>query len=557
MNSFNSPLEAFLYWEKSTPKNPFLKQFSGDQIITYSYKSAGEEIRSFAAALNGYNLPEKSHIAILSKNCAHWILADLAIMMAGHVSIPVDSTLNAESINQILVHSESKIVILGPLDHYESQKKGIPAIIKINIGQSAESEGHTWEELVTKNPPLLKIRQQKKDDLLTIIYTSGTTKKPKGVMHSAGNIMEVANSFKNDIIPHLNSTLPKNPKNFSYLPFTHISERVSTVGSFLLLGGVTYIPESNQTFLKNIKVAKPHIFGSVPTVWIKYHEQILESISQKKLDTVLKTPVIGPYIKRKIIRRMGFSDTIYFICGSANLSVDLIKWFQKLGVEIHQAYGTTEDMALSHFNLPGANKIGTVGKALPNIKIKLIEQGEILIKNNCLMMGYFKDPELSKNAFDANGYFKTGDIGRYDKQGYLTVIGRKKTQFKTDNGKYVSPEYIESKLVQNINIEQACVVGENLPKPIAIVNLSDTGKRKVKQQVAESIYKTLFVMNDALEKHEKIQKVIITKDTWTVDNMLLTPTLKIKRLHIESVYKANYKSWYNNKEEIIFEDQIT
>ncbi len=190
MNPFKSPLHAFLHWEKETPNRVFLKQPINGKTINYTFAEAGIEARKIATTINAYNLPTQSHIALLSKNCAHWILSDLAIMMSGHVSIPIYPTLTAEAIHQILEHSETKAIIIGKLDNFKSQKSGIPNIPKISIGLYGEKEGDLWEDLLLKNNPLKKVFVTNSENLHTIIYTSGTTGTPKGVMHTVGNFME-------------------------------------------------------------------------------------------------------------------------------------------------------------------------------------------------------------------------------------------------------------------------------------------------------------------------------------------------------------------------------
>ncbi|MGB5822312.1 MAG: AMP-binding protein, partial [Saonia sp.] len=247
MHTFASPLEAFLYWEKETPNVAFLNQPIDRKIITYTYASAGEEIRKIASALQAYKLTEKSHIALLSKNCAHWMMSDLAIMMAGHVSIPIYPTLNANSIHQILVHSDTKGIIIGKLDDFASQKEGIPEMHKISVGLYGASEGDLWEELLEKHEAVSEPYPQQADDLVTIIYTSGTTGMPKGAMHTVGSFIESAHTLANLV------SLPKNPRLFSYLPLSHIAERAGVGMRGLVLGAQFYFAESLDTFAADLE----------------------------------------------------------------------------------------------------------------------------------------------------------------------------------------------------------------------------------------------------------------------------------------------------------------
>ena len=547
MSNFNSPLEAFLHWESETPNRIFLNQPINGKAMQYTFKEAGLETRKIAATIKTYNLPDKSHVAILSKNCAHWIMADLAIMMSSHVSIPIYPTLNASSINQILSHSESKVVIIGKLDDFESQKPGIPEIHKISIGLYGENEGELWENIVEKQQPIDNISLPDKEDMHTIIYTSGTTGIPKGVMHTVGNFAVCINT----IIPVIN--LPAQPKLFSYLPLAHVAERVGIGTHGLFVGAQFSFPESLETFASDLEQCQPHLFFAVPRIWAKFQEKILEKLPQKKLNRLLKIPFLNRVIKKKLKQKLGLKNAEYIVSGAAPLSLSLIEWFQKIDVTIFQVYGMTEDCIISHCTRPGFNKNGTVGKAWENINAKLSPEGEILIKNKCLMKGYFKAPEITASVFDDEGYLKTGDIGEYDHDGFLTITGRVKDQFKTDKGKYISPAPLELLLSKNTDIEQVCIVGMGIPQPIALITLSELGRVKSIADLSKGLIKTIEEVNPNFEKHEKIEKVVIMKEDWTVDNGLTTPTLKVKRNSIEKIHQQFYKVWFEDKDQVIFE----
>jgi long-chain acyl-CoA synthetase len=213
----------------------------------------------------------------------------------------------------------------------------------------------------------------------------------------------------------------------------------------------------------------------------------------------------------------------------------------------------TEDCCVSHFNTIHDDKIGTVGKTLFNVKAKLSDVGEICIKNDCLMKGYFKEPEITASVFDSEGYLKTGDIGEFDHDGFLSITGRVKDQFKTDKGKYISPSHIELILSKNTDIEQICIVGTGIPQPIALITLSELGKIKTKEALSNSLIESVKSMNPSLEKHEKIEKVVIMKEDWSVDNGLTTPTMKVKRNSIEKIHQQFYKEWFEMDDKVIFE----
>ena len=546
MKDFKSPLEAFLYWEKNTPDNLFLHQPIKSKAVIYSFAKVGLEARKIASALHDLGLKKGDHVALLSKNCAHWVMADIAIMMAGCVSIPIYPTLNDISIKQILEHSDTKAIIIGKLDNFESQKKGIPNMPIISVGMFGIEEGELWEEIQKNNKPLEVINVPNSEDLHTIIYTSGTTGTPKGVMHTVNNF-SVSSKALTGIIK-----APDNMRQFSYLPLAHVAERAICNNAFVM-GSSIYFSDTLETFAKDLENCQPHFFFAVPRIWTKFREKILESIPQKKLNILLNIPILNTTVKNKLKHKLGLRHAIFIASAAAPISADLVKWFKKLDINILQGYGMTEDGCVSHFNTPEANKIGTVGKTLKEAKAKLSPEGEICIKNDCLMKGYYKAPELTSSMFDDEGYLKTGDIGEYDHDGYLTITGRVKDQFKTDKGKYISPSNIELMLSKNTDIEQICVVGTGIPQPIALVTLSELGKSKSKENLSKGLMETISNVNPKLEKHEKIEKVVIMKEDWNVDNGLTTPSLKVKRNAIEKIHQPYYDQWFHSEENVIFE----
>lgn len=545
MPDFHSPIEAFLYWETKAPNQVFLKQPQDNKLVTYTYKEVGVQARKMARALRSYNLPERSHVALLSKNCAHWIIADLAIMMAGYVSIPIYPTLNNKSINQILIHSDSKAIIIGKLDDLESQKNGIPNMPIISVSEYNKI-GDSWEELIEKSEPIEDVYIPNHDDLHTIIYTSGTTGNPKGVMHTVSNFAVSSNTF----VKVMN--LPLHLRLFSYLPLAHVAER-ALCNAGLFLGTSISFFDTMETFARDLENTQPHVFFAVPRIWTKFREKILNSMPQKKLNTLLRIPILGSIVKSKLQKKLGLRDAVFIVSAAAPIASSLVKWYKKLGIIIHQGYGMTEDCCVSHFNIPGESKIGTVGKTIIGVKAKLSAEGEICIKNNCLMLGYYKSPETTTEVFDEEGYLKTGDIGEFDHDGFLTITGRVKDQFKTDKGKYISPSHIELLLSNNTDIEQICIVGTGIPQPIALITLSELGKVKSKEQLSESLLETINTINPNLEKHEKLEKVVIMKEDWNVDNGLTTPSLKVKRNSIEKIHQPYYKEWFDSSDKIIFE----
>ena len=544
----SSPLDQFLKWEKEIPNDIFLRQPFDGVWKTWTWSQAGDEARKIAQGLKSLGLPQKSHIAILSKNCAQWIISDLAIMMAGYISIPIYPTLSAHSIQPILEHSDTKAIIIGKLDDFESQKNGIPSgVIKISMETYGINEDLTLENFISLQSPLNEICSWKQDEIFTIIYTSGTTGKSKGVMHT----IEAFDFVLQSAIAELR--LPQRPNLFSYLPLSHIAERIGVEMNSLYTGAKISFAESLDSFAKNLAETQPDVFFAVPRIWGKFREKILEKLPQKKLNLLLSIPIISSIIKKKVKKNMGLSNASHIYSAAAPLSVDIMLWFDKLGITILQAFGMTEDCVYSHYCTPHANRYGTVGKALPNLKVIIAEDGEIRKKSKADMKGYYKEKEMSAEMFDEEGFLKTGDIGEYNKDGYLSITGRVKDIFKTDKGKYISPGPIETKILANANIEQACVVGTGVPQPIALVTLSDAGKNQPTEKLKLVLSELIASINVSLEKYEMLEKVVIMKDGWTIANNMITPTLKVKRNEIEKIHLVTYPAWYNQKDLIIWE----
>jgi long-chain acyl-CoA synthetase len=547
--TMTTPLEYFYHWESTTPDQPFLRQPLNGHWKIYSYKTAGYEARKLAAALMSLKLPPGSTVAILSKNCAHWLIADLALMMANLVSVPIYPTLSAASIRPILEHSDAKVVFIGKLDQYDQQRDGIPAgVKKISFPDYGPQDGFPWHDFARECQPLTENIFPKPEALATIMYSSGTTGTPKGVMLTHGALGYVGQAVRRQLKATQQDTF------FSYLPLSHIAERALVEMVVPVAGCSVSFSESLDKFASNLQEVQPTILGGVPRIWSKFQEGVLKKIPQKKLDTLLAIPLIRTIVKRSIQKKLGMSKVRVAVSGAAPTPVSLIAWFQKLGIDIWETYGMTENTAYSHSNYDGI-KLGTVGKAWADVETKLDVSGEILIRHPGLMTGYYKDPETTAAVFTTDGFLKTGDLGSIDQEGFLTITGRVKDQFKTDKAKFIAPAKIEMMLQVNKDIDQVCVVGTGIPQPVALVVLSETGKTKPKDELIRSITATVSEINPTLEDYECLKKVIIMRDSWTIENNLMTPTLKVKRNAVESIYVSTYPSWYAQNGLVIFEAQ--
>lgn len=534
--NYLSPLEMFYKWELLKPNEIYLSQPINNIWHNWTWKEFGLEVRKMAAYIHSLNLQKNSKIALLSKNCAHWLMADMAIMMSGHVSVPLYPNLNSETLGKILNHSESQLIFVGKLDNFDKMKDGIPSDMDCITFPFYSEDYPRWDHLLKEINPLSDNILRDSKELATIIYTSGTTGDPKGVMHNFFNFSFSTTNAVN-VLELNNGTF------FSYLPLCHIAERLLVQMGSLYSGGKVYFAESLDTFSTNLQEASPSVFLGVPRIWSKFQQGILKKVPQWKLNILLSIPFISSLIKKKIIKGLGLNNARNTFTGAAPTPISLIKWFSRLGINIQEAYAMTENTCYSHVSLKDKIKIGSVGQALPLCEIKLSDKNEILIRHDALMNGYYKDAiETQKTII--NGWLYTGDEGEIDANDFLTITGRVKDIFKTSKGKYVAPSPIEMMLSANKNIEQVCVVGTELPQPIAIIVLSQSGKDKSTDVLISSLHLTLDIVNPKLASHEKLHNFVVVNDSWTVENKLLTPTMKIKRNAIEKIYKEKYLSWY-------------
>jgi long-subunit acyl-CoA synthetase (AMP-forming) len=255
-------------------------------------------------------------------------------------------------------------------------------------------------------------------------------------------------------------------------------------------------------------------------------------------------------VKSKVQKSLGLDHVTLPVTGAAPVSRELLEWFAKLGIEIQEAYGMTENLAYSHAQLAKKIKLGSVGQPMLGVDVKINPQGEVLVKSLANMLGYYKDPEQTAAAFE-EGFLKTGDMGKVDDKGYLSLTGRVKDLFKTGKGKYVAPNPIEMKLSNSPYVSQVCVVGQGLSQPLAIAILTPGISQKNKAEVKGDLERFLKELNSTLDPHERLSKIVFVDDSWSVENEFLTPTLKIKRNRIEQKYESSFESWENQRDRII------
>ncbi len=548
-------LDRAYKWEKTKGDTLWFTQpVGGGELKTWTWREGMAEARRMAAHLRSRELPEKSHVAIFSKNSAWWIFADIAIWMAGHVSVPLYPTLTPETIRQILEHSESKLIFVGKLDGYDGMKDGIPeGLPAIEMPLAPNTGFDKWDDLVKDVAPIEDSPTRDPDELATIIYTSGSTGVPKGVMHSF-RAMAVAIdgvSKRVDIQP--------DERMLSYLPLAHGFERWLAETGVMWNGGQLFFAESITTFVTDLKRARPTLFVSVPRLWQKFQLGVSAKMPPKKLKLLLSIPIVRGIIRKKVLGGLGLDAVRFAGSGSAPIPKELIQWYRDLGLELLEGYGMTENFNYSHCTEPGKVRVGYVGSTYPTVEHRISEEGEIQVKSPGSMMGYYKEPEKTKATFTEDGFLKTGDRGEIDDQGRLKITGRTKELFKTSKGKYVAPAPIENKLLLHDALEMACVSGDHKPQPYAMVVLDEGIRPKMgdagfRTEIEASLDEHRKAVNAELDHHEQLAVISVITRPWTIENGMLTPTMKLKRAAIETEYGPVAQSWYDQGKPVVWAD---
>ncbi|MCL9682498.1 AMP-binding protein [Legionella maioricensis] len=551
-SNLNSLCQLLLKNEKEAADRIYLRQPKKGIWHELTWAETMLQARKVAAFLYQLGLKKGDHVAIISKNCAEWFIADFGIYLAGMVSVPLFTNQHEKSVHYILEHGDVNAVFIGKLDEHQLVRSYIPEQhMTISFGYHKDLKvNHLWSDVLATQP-LIELTEPSPEDVYTIIYSSGTSGLPKGAMFTNQSITNYLNLFPEDL---LRIRKLEHYKLISYLPLAHVYERSAIqLASVTIHCDVSFI-ESLAQFSKNLRSIQPIFFTAVPRIWGIFQQKIEEKLSPSLLNFLLKIPFISRYIKNKIIKELGLNACTNSFSGASPLPVSIIKFFEKIGIRIQEGYGQTENLAYATLSILNERRPGYVGTPRLEVEIKTAEDGELLLNSPCLMSGYYKDKEATKKAFTSEGWLRTGDVVELDDQNRVKIVGRISENFKNQSGEFVAPTPIEQQFEINEIIEQLCLVGRGLPSNVLLITLSEGALiRKKKEEINKLLEDILHHVNSGLLKYERISHIIIAKEEWTPKNDLLTPTLKVKRRVVEQHYAGVIESALAQSQRIIWE----
>lgn len=553
--SLVSIVEMFYRREHENPDRVFLRQPVGDSWNETTYAEAGQEARRMASALIAKGLKPGDHVGIYSKNCRHWILADLAIMMAGLVSVPYYASLPKDQLAEVIELSDIKALFIGRLDRWGDRGQAISNELTVirfahYEGDAQVEIGEEWSELLANHAPLERNFIPDLDSIWTIKYTSGTTGTPKGVVHLHRTPALVIQNEKETNwigIFRLDSH-----RYFSFLPLNHVGERMGVEVPAIYAGGSISFAENLESFAKNLKDVQPDFIFAVPRIWTKFYQGIITQIPESKVNLLLKIPFVAGIVKRKILTAIGLSNVKIAATGAAITPAFIKDFFEKLDIHLVEAYGMTEvGGSIANSTKRDAPK-DSVGQVVPGSQLRVDEEtGEILMATPNMMVGYYKDEAKTAEVLK-DGWLHSGDKGEIDEQGYLRITGRVKDAFKTAKGSYVTPNPLEEFIAGNEYVEQVCVAGLGIPQPIAMINLGEAAKGVSREDLAVSLQESITKLNSQRANFEKISTIVIHVEPWSDQNGFLTPTLKVKRSSLDEAFGDQYLEWHENDETVIW-----
>ena len=465
-------------------------------------------------------------MVVLSRNRAHWVMADLAIIASGNVTVSMFTTLPAATAEYIFQLTEARVIFVGETSNWEQIVPVLPRdILVVTLpGVELDYPHERWEDLLAQYAGQAPAYQCQPDDMISLVFTSGTTGMPKGVIQTHNSNLIPIRRFTNTF------GISKNPRYFSYLPLSHIAERQIVEFSSIVLGGEIYFNESLDTLPRDLQRTRPHVFFGPPRIWEQLQQAVIGKFGGKDaLAAAQAQDKEG--IGKLVLEGLGLNEVEYCLTAAAPTPPALIHWWEDLGLTLMEGFGQTEAMGLilsSHEQ----RRVGSIGKPIGEVEYKITEEGELAIRADGCTPGYYKQEDKTAELI-RDGWLHTGDKVRVDEDGFIYITGRVKDYFKTIQGKFVAPPPIEGAFAKNPHTEQQCLLGRGFSKTVMVAVLTEEAREAAAEEVEASVLATIREINEEIEKHARIGAVILTREPWSIENEVLTPTLKMRREKVE------------------------
>lgn len=514
---------------ETQPDAIWLRDLFASGSDTWTWRQANGEIQAVANWI-AKTFGSGRNISILSKNRAHWILADMAILASANVSVPLFTTQSVEVTDYVLKFAGIDLIFVGQSENWDRMSDTISdqTVIVTLPGVEIDRDSLRWSDLVQEFAGQSVDVTSAPEDMVSIVFTSGTTGLPKGVVQNHNSMILPVERCASML------ELEANPFLISYLPLSHIAERQAIEVHSLHLGGEIAFIESMATLVRDLQRTSPTFFFGAPRVWESLQQGIYQFFGGREaFETAMETDKENVAIKARAF--LGLEKIDKMLSGAAPLSTSLLSFYDDLGITVLEAFGQTEAMSVIG-NRIDDRKIGSIGKPIGDVEARISDEGELLIRGSGIAAGYYKQPDKTAETF-VHGWVRTGDRARVDDDGFYFLTGRMKDYFKTVHGKYVAPVQIEDSFAQSPFVDQLCLVGRGCSKTAMVCVLSEEGAALSSQDLISALKKTALSINEGpVEKHARIGVVLIASDPWTIDNGFMTTTLKLKRASIDDAF---------------------
>lgn len=514
------------HWASHCPDKIWMHDLYEGGANQWTWSQAHAEITAVSAVLE-QRFGHGQRMVVLSENCAHWFMSDLAIIASGNITVSMFTTLPRSTAEYVLNFTDSQVIFVGKTSNWNDVSQVLPKGITLVTlpGVDIEQEHLTWEDLLAEGAGQHPQHVAHADDVISLVFTSGTTGVPKGVIQThASNLIPIRRGADAFGAPD------EGARYFSYLPLSHIAERQIVEFSSLVGCGEVFFNESLATILPDMQRSRPHIFFGPPRIWEQFQQAIISKFGgQEALNAALEQDPEG--IGKLIVENIGLDQVLYCLTAAAPTPPALIHWYNELGLKLMEGFGQTEAMSLI-ISTQDSRRIGSIGKPAEGVEIGLTEENELIIKADGCTPGYYNMPEKTAELI-RDGWLHTGDKARVDEDGFIYITGRVKDYFKTIQGKFVAPPPIEGEFAKNAHAEQQCLLGRGFSKTVMITVLTEEASTRSAEEIEHAMHATVEAINEGIEKHARIGAVIISKEPWSIENEVLTPTMKIRREKVE------------------------